>query len=218
MFIVAALVVAAAAGGGAAYALRGKPAAATNTTNTTNTTPGQSPAVSVQAFDSGPSNVVPKGWSTKTVPGTSIGTTAGFTIAVPPGWTETQSNVRIFFNAPNGESYFEVDLTRHTYTNMLTEARYIESTQVAKGELPGYHQVRLDSEVVRGTAGGFWAFTWQPTGSAIKLRSDDILFIAQTPAGEQSYAIYFRAPNRTWNTTWLPLYDKMLRSFQTLPS
>jgi hypothetical protein len=37
----------------------------------------------------------------------------------------------------------------------------------------------------------------------------------QTPAGPQSYAIYFRAPNSGWNATYLPLFEQMLHTFQT---
>ncbi len=37
-----------------------------------------------------------------------------------------------------------------------------------------------------------------------------------TSAGSQSYAIYFRAPNSDWNSTNLPLFKKMLHTFQTV--
>jgi hypothetical protein len=102
---------------------------------------------------------------------------------------------------------------------MLTEAKYIESQVVAKGKFPQYKRVSLRAVPIRGTNGAFWQFTWVNSGS-VQTRSDDILFVKPTSAGSQSYAIYFRAPTpgNDWNTKYLPVFKKMLRTFQSVPS
>jgi hypothetical protein len=210
---VAALVVAAAAGGGAAaYALHN---------HKSSTPPGtglpKNTAASVVVFDN-PTSTIPANWTSMSVQPSENATTAGFTIGVPPGWTESRSGLRTYFYAPDGVRYLEVDLTPHTYPNMLTEATYIATTSVAKGKLPHYRQVRLDAETVRNTAGAFWAFTFIPPGSATVIRADDILYIARTPAGQQSYAIYFRGLSKGWNSLWLGTFEQMLKTFQTLPA
>jgi hypothetical protein len=212
--VVGAIVVAAAAGGGAALALNhgSNSAAATNTTNAASlkNQPG-----SVQALDT-PSTVVPAGFTSYTVSPSAAGTTAGFTIDVPSNWTETKDGLITKFQDDNGDRFFEVDLTAHTYTNMVTEAQFIETQSVAKDTFPDYKRAALKAAPVRGTQGAFWQFTWDRNG--LTTRTDDILFNDQTPNGPQSYAIYFRAPNAGWNSKFLPQFEKMLSTFQIAAS
>jgi hypothetical protein len=214
--ISAAVVVAAAAGAGAALAVNGNssgsaPPAASNPAS------ANLPA-SVQALDD-PSNTIPAGWTRETVRPSATGTRAGFSIAVPPGWTEKRSGLTTYFYAPDGAWFMKVDLTAHTYPNMLTEAKYLERQVVASGQLPNYKRADLKAVPIRGTNGAFWQFTWTLSGGA-KTRADDILFIKPTGAGSQSYAIYFRAPTpgNDWSTKYLPVFKRMLRTFRTVPS
>lgn len=204
--VVAALVVAAAAGGGAALALHhdNSPATTTNAADL----PG-----SVQALDS-PSSTAPPGWTPVTVSPAADGTTAGFTIDIPPGWTEARYGFSTDFTDGNGDRFFEVDLTQHTYPNMVQEARFIETQSLAKNKFPGYNRAALRAVPVRGTSGAFWQFTWDRDG--VTTRTDDIMFIDNTPNGQQSYAIYFRAPDSGWNSRFLPQFEKMLSTFQIL--
>jgi len=206
-------VVAAAAGGGAAYALHGK---------TGSTTPPAAPAAhtvpfnqlpgSIQAIHT-PSTALPgPNWTTETVQPSQAGTTAGFSIDIPPGWTETRSGLVTDFQDSNGDRAREVDRSPHTYDNMLTEARYIKQTSLAQGRFPGYYQVHLEGVPVRNTNGAFWQFTWT-RGGTLTL-TDDILFIDD----QQSYAVYFRAPDKNWNTKFLPQFKKMLSTFQVVQS
>jgi tRNA A-37 threonylcarbamoyl transferase component Bud32 len=209
--IAAALVAAAAIGGGAAYALRGHstPGARAHTTGNANL------PKTVQALDS-PSSAVPAGWIPVRVLPSDTATTAGFTIDMPPGWSEKRAGLRTFLYAPDGVRYMDIDLTRHTYANMVNEATYIERQSVAQGRFPDYRRATIKAVPIRGTTGAFWQFTWLMPGD-VKMRSDDILFIAPTQAGPQSYAIYFRSPDSIWNSQSIPLFQKMLRTFQTVP-
>ena len=213
--VVGAIVVAAAAGGGAALALNHENNAGASTTNTTNAASLQNQPPSVQALDT-PSTTVPPGFTPVTVSPSAAGTTAGFSIDVPSSWTETRDGLITKFSDDNGDRFLEVDLTAHTYTNMVTEAEFIEKQQVAVGTFPGYKRAALKAVPVRGTSGAFWQFTWDRNG--VTTRTDDILFTAQTPNGQQSYAIYFRAPNSGWGSKFLPQFEKMLSTFQVAAS
>lgn len=210
--IVAAVVAAAAAGGGAALALRHNdgPGSTANTVPPSPTTPFGS----VNALNN-PSTTSPSGWTTETVQ-PSAARTAGFSIGIPPGWSEKHSAQAYDFLGPSG-TLFEVDLTPHTYQNMVTEARFIKQEQLRGGTFPGYKQAHLQEVPVRGTQGAFWQFSWMPPTGVEEL-TDDILFILPTSAGSQSYAVYFRGPASGWNSTYLPTFERILRTFRTIPS
>ena len=211
--IAGAVVIAAAAGGGAALALRHQPGTTGSgtTANTVKPSP-KTPFGSVNALNT-LSTALPSGWTTDAVRPSDTGTTGGFSIDVPPGWSETRSGLATHFDGPNG-MFLEVDLTPHTYQNMVAEAQYIKQQSLAKGAFPGYKQNHLQGVPVRGTQGSFWQFSWTPAGD-VKQLTDDILFILPTSAGSQSYAIYFRAPNSGWNAKYLPVFEQMLHTFQT---
>jgi tRNA A-37 threonylcarbamoyl transferase component Bud32 len=213
--VVGAIVVAAAAGGGAALALNHENNAGASITNTSNGASLQNQPASVQALDT-PSTTVPPGFTPVTVSASAAGTTAGFSIDVPSSWTETRDGLITKFKDDNGDRFLEVDLTAHTYPNMVTDAEYVEKQQVAVGTFPGYKQAALKAVPVRGSSGAFWQFTWDRNG--VTTRTDDILFMAQTPNGQQSYAIYFRAPNSGWGSKFLPQFEKMLSTFQVAAS
>ncbi len=213
--IAGAIVIVAAAGSGAALALRHPGAAASGTTANTVKPSPKTPFGSVNALNI-LSTTLPSGWTADAVQPSDTSTTGGFSIDVPPGWSETHSGKATHFDGPGG-IFLEVDLTPHTYQNMVTEAQYIKKQSLAKGKFPGYKQNHLQGVPVRGTQGSFWQFTWTPAGEPKQL-TDDILFIMPTSAGPQSYAIYFRAPNSGWNAKFLPLFERMLHTFQTIPS
>jgi hypothetical protein len=215
------VVVAAAVGAGAAFALNGNSSASPPTataSNSASASPNANLPGSVQAIDS-PTNTIPAGWTRQIIQPSDTGTHAGFSIAVPPGWTEHRSGQVTYFYAPGGGWLMKIDLTPHTYADMLTEAKYLESQVVAKDKFPQYKRASLRAVPIRGTNGAFWQFTWVNSGS-VETRSDDILFVKPTAAGSQSYAIYFRAPTpgNDWNTKYLPVFKKMLRTFQTVQS
>ena len=88
---------------------------------------------------------------------------AGFSIDVPPGWTESErKGLATDFSGP-GDLLLEVDLTPQPTTNMLTAAtKRIERA----GELNfrDYKRVNLQAVPVRHTRGAVWKFNWTPAG------------------------------------------------------
>jgi hypothetical protein len=212
--IVGAIVVAAAIGAGTAYALGHH--SNTNLSNASNASvtypAGFTPAPTVAALDD-PSTVLPAGWTSHAVTAAQLGTKAGFSIDLPPGWKEQPDGYATDFTGP-GQKFIDIDLTTHHYSDMLAEARYIE--QGSMPNHPGYQRIRLDREPVRGTNGAFWKFTYY-SAAGIKLQVNDILFIKPTSAGAQSYAIEFRTRDATWNDT-VPLWKEIMRTFQVVPA
>ncbi len=217
VLLAAAIVLAAVIGAVAAVVFRNGNSGSTSTANTTNTTNnvGNTPLRPTVAALDDPSDSIPNGWQKVTITPAMTGTTAGFSIGLPPGWNMTRSGLVTYLKGPDN-AFMDIDLTAHTYPDMVAEARFLKQRDLSAGRFPQYHEHYLIPQQVRGTAGAFWQFTWVPNGEA-EVQSDDILFINGTPAGSQSYAIYFRSPNSLWNSTYIPVFKKMLRTFHTVP-
>ena len=220
--IIIAVLVAAAIGAGAALALRHHNRSSSSsssssgsggpTRNTANVA-AKTPFGSINALNN-PSSTIPAGWAVEKVQPSDANTTAGFSVAVPPGWAVQRAGEATHFTGPKGLS-MTIDLTAHTYPNMVTEAQYIE--QQSQAAHPGYTRVHLTAVPIRGTTGAFWQYTWTPAGR-VKLLTDDILFIKPTPAGTQSYAIELKGHNNGWGQQWLPMFEQILSTFQTVPA
>jgi eukaryotic-like serine/threonine-protein kinase len=216
VWVAVAVLVAAAIGIGAALALNGNGSGSgTGASSVSGTV--QDVVTNFQSVDAlnSPSTALPAGWRAVEVQPTAAGSTAGFSVDLPPGWTQTQSGLGTDFTGP-GDLLLEIDLTAQGTSDMLTAAQNIEHQQVAVNKkFPGYQQENLQAVAVRNTEGAFWKFTWKPAG--IEYIADDILFAKATSAGTQDYAVYIRSPESTFGKTSLPLFDRILRTFQTVP-
>jgi tRNA A-37 threonylcarbamoyl transferase component Bud32 len=221
VWLVVAVIIAAAVGVGVALALNrhngGGSANATQSTGSGFVADTPTGFKSVDALNS-PSAVLPSGWWQASVKAADLGApaVAGFSIDLPPGWSEKRAGLATEFTGP-GDMLVEVDLTPQNTTDMLAAATSIEQQSVAKGKFPGYKRVNLQEVPVRNTRGAVWKFTWTPTGSP-GLVADDILFAKTTSAGTQDYAIYIRSPQSTFSGTALPLFDQILQTFETVPA
>jgi serine/threonine protein kinase len=219
LWLVLAVIVAAAIGVGAALALNNN--GGTGAANAGNTSgAGAVPSIankpgdfmSVDALNN-PSTTLPAGWSTQTVTAAAANSAAaGFSIDVPPGWKKTPKGLATDFTGP-GDLLLEVDLTQQPTSNMLTAAKKVE----AATHFRDYKRLNMQPEAVRHAAGAVWKFNWTPTGG-VQVTVDDIFFPQQTSAGVQDYAIYIRSPSSTFGSKSLPLFDKMLQTFQTVPA
>jgi len=138
---------------------------------------------------------------------------AGFSIAAPTSWQKTTSGYQTYLRDPaNPDTNILIDLTPHTYQDMLQEARYIESQSIL--HFPGYHRVGLAATNVRGATGSWWKFTWNNKG--VPQEALDVLFVAHTSAGPQSYALYMTAPVSKFDQI-RPIFDEEVETFATLP-
>ena len=212
--VICAVLVAAAIGAGTALALRHNNSD-TSGTGTTAVVQGRAPTTdfgSVNALNN-QSARAQAGWTTETVTPSTYHTTAGFTVDVPPGWTEKPKGLATYFYGDDN-MVLDVDLSPHTYPdNMVQEAEHLEQQQAVLGDtFPGYQRLQLVAVPVRGVHGAFWQFTWSLKGE--RVRTDDILFVLPTSAGKQSYAVYIRAPNAGWNSSYLPIFEMILPTFE----
>jgi hypothetical protein len=216
---VVAVIVAAAIGVGTALALNNNGGSGTGAAGGRGAGAVPSVADTLTGFKSidalnNPSTALPAAdWSTQTVTAAAVhSAAAGFSIDVPPGWTKTPKGLATDFNGP-GDLLLEVDLTQQPTSDMLTAAKQVE----AATHFRDYKRLNLQPEPVRHAQGAVWKFNWTPAGG-VQLTVDDIFFAQQTSAGVQDYAIYVRSPSSTFGSKSLPLFEEMLRTFQTVPA
>jgi eukaryotic-like serine/threonine-protein kinase len=140
--------------------------------------------------------------------------TAGFSIAAPTSWRKSTSGHQTYLRDPaDPNTNILIDLTPHTFPDMLREAQYIEAQSAP--HFPGYHRTGMAAMKIRGAPGAWWKFTWDNKG--VQQEALDLLFVAQTPAGPQSYALYVTAPVSKFDQT-RPIFDEEVETFGTLPS
>jgi serine/threonine protein kinase len=178
-------------------------------TSTTGTLP---PTELVHAINQPLTGAPPAGYRSYSQP-PSGAAKAGFSMAVPTTWSVTRKNAfRTYFAHPdtNLDMHMLVDLTPHTYPDMLQEAQYIQRRSISA--FPGYHREDLARLTIRGVPGAFWKFTWLDNG--VPQTTLDLLFTENTPSGQQSYALLATAPTKLW-LQLRPVFDEELRSFAT---
>ena len=168
-----------------------------------------------QAINTPSSGPFPTGFTGFTLQPSTAGTTAGYSIDYPGSWTVQRSGDQTYFQDPGLNAYVLVDLTPHTYPNdMVHEARYIKVRSASAH--PGYLPLGSISRLtIRGAIGARWRFTYTSDGAAQEVL--DLLWVADTSAGNQSYAMYFTAPATTWSRLQ-PVFSTMAQSFLPVTS
>ncbi|MBV9205405.1 MAG: hypothetical protein JO037_08360, partial [Actinobacteria bacterium] len=169
------------------------------------------PANLITAINQPLTGAAPAGYRSYRKPA-SPGEHAGFSINIPANWiTSANGPHQTYLTYPGTHINMVVDLTPHTYPDMVQEARYIESQSIPR--FPGYQRADLSALTIRGTPGAFWKFAWLRAG--VPQTALDLLFVLSTPAGQQSYALYATAPSSLW-LRMRPVFDEELRSFAPL--
>jgi hypothetical protein len=158
---------------------------------------------------------LPAGYQLDKLAGSSVGANAGYTVAVPVTWTVVSKEKATHFYAPGVHTFLEIDLTPHTYADMVTEARTLANQSQAQGHFPGYQEIAIRPVKLRGMNAASWEFTWQEPGVG-RVHVLDLMYIADTQSGRQSYALYMTAPERAW-TRSLAAFDEEMRTFRPAP-
>jgi hypothetical protein len=163
------------------------------------------------------SGPLPSGYTTYSQAASVAGTTAGYSLAYPSSWNKVQpasDQYQTYLKDPSVNAFVLMDLTHHTHPqNMIKEAIYIRNNSVSSH--PGYFQMAIARLDIRGNPGAYWQFTYLDNG--VRQEVVDLLWVGQTSAGPQSYAMYFTAPESLWNR-FRPEFIDEARSFATLPS
>jgi serine/threonine protein kinase len=167
----------------------------------------------IDAINQRATGPLPSGFTTTSQPA-AANETAGFSIAAPTSWQKTTSGYQTYLQDPaDPNTNILIDLTPHTYQDMLQEAQYIEQRSISR--FPGYHRVGMAATNVRGTTGSWWKFTWNNKG--VQQEALDVLFVVRTSAGTQSYALYMTAPVSKFDQM-RPTFDEEVETFATLPA
>jgi serine/threonine protein kinase len=166
----------------------------------------------IDAINKPATGPLPSGFTMTSQPAAS-NETAGFTIAAPSNWQKSTSGYQTYLTDPtDSNTNILIDLTPHTYPDMLQEAQYIEKQSIP--HFPGYKRVGMAAKEMRGTTGSWWKFTWNKKG--VQQEALDLLFVLHTPAGPQSYALYVTAPASKFDQM-RPIFDEEVETFATLP-
>jgi hypothetical protein len=207
------------AGAGAAtivllrHGTTGTPLGGSSSPATSSLAPADTAPQIVNAINEHTTGPLPAGWTTVSRPATGT-ETAGFTIGKPASWTGSTTGYQTYLYDPSANANILIDLTPHTFPNdMLREAQYIRNQSVAQNRFPGYLGVGLQAETIRGTHGAWWKFTWVDKG--VNQEAIDLLFVLDTRAGAQSYALYMTAPQGMWNQM-RPIFDEEAETFAPL--
>jgi hypothetical protein len=184
------------------------------TTGPTTPAPATSPPQIVTAIDQPSTGALPAGYATYSQPA-AANETAGFSLAAPTTWKASTSGYQTYVkDSAAANVNLLVDLTPHTYMNdMLKEAQYIEAQSLRR--FPGYKRIQQARLTIRGQPGAYWKFTWNDQG--VQQEAIDLLYVAQTSAGPQSFALYMTAPASMWDDPQLKsVFDEEMETFNPM--
>jgi serine/threonine protein kinase len=192
----------------------GNNSAASSTTQSPTARPSASTAAGaldiIQGINSPSSGPFPSGFTSYTLPASAVGANAGFSLSYPGSWAVQRNSYQTYFRSPALNAYVLVDLTPHTFPgDMLREARYIKLHSASAH--PGYAQLALTRLSIRGAPGSYWKFTYTDDGVTQEVL--DLLWVQNTSAGDQSYAMYFTAPAASWSAL-RTTFTAIAQSFQ----
>jgi hypothetical protein len=207
------LAVVGAAAGATAVILLHQHDAGTPPGKTATSSPGSSPLAIIDAINMPSTGALPAGYTTYSQPAGAL-EKAGFSVAAPTEWKASTSSdpYQTYLTDPADSNVnLLVDLTPHTFPdNMLREAEYIEAHSLAENRFPGYQRLDLRRLTIRGQPGAYWKFKWDNAG--VEQEAIDLLYVAPTSAGQQSYALYMTAPASMWSQMQ-PVFDEMMETW-----
>jgi len=157
----------------------------------------------------------PAGYKWYRVSAVSLGTTAGFKIAVPDRWQMSRSGLLTYFNAAAGGAYIEVDETPFAYPRPVPEARYRQEQAKADHTYHLYQLIVIKPSGFRGVPEAIWRFHWQEPGVS-RIGVLELLFTLTTSAGEQSYALTVSAPASRFLAV-RAIFRTTVQTFEPLP-
>jgi hypothetical protein len=117
---------------------------------------------------------------------------AGFALALPAGWQRSALGGEVCFTDADGARAFTVAVAAAVAGEPLAYWQSRERAERARGDLPGYQRIRMDTLLLDG-AGADWEYTWRPgTGEP---RHERRVLIA---AGTCSYLLRWTVADSRW--------------------
>ncbi len=186
-------------------------------------TPGPAPAPSPSPSSSPtspapsppPRDPPPAGYRWVKATAASLGSTAGFEIAVPAAWQRTADGPATYLRPPAGSSYIEVSVAPFARPNPVREAKYLQAQAVAAAAYPGYHRIAITPGYFRNAAEGRWRFWWRQPGIG-RTGVLELLFTLQTTVGPQAYTLTISAPGASFPARYA-VFQTAVATFRPLP-
>ena len=189
-----------------------KPTSPRASSPSSSASPGRTPTAAAAGVAS---TTLPAGWQWYTASAKTLGTNAGFKLAIPDGWNAYPKGDGVLFEAPGNDTFLQVDLTPHTKSSILAEARYLAILTQRQGKFPGYQDQSIRAVNIRNSAGAAWSFTWQDSTLG-RIRALDLMYVTRTSAGPQSFTLYMSSPNAAFNGN-LATFTGEIRTFRSVP-
>ncbi|MEV4616256.1 serine/threonine-protein kinase [Kitasatospora sp. NPDC049258] len=131
---------------------------------------------------------------------------AGFQVAVPQGWTRSESGGQIDYSPDGGVHLLRFAVAPGAVQS--SESHLLELEQAVSGQ-SDYTRVTLQANVFQGNEGALWEYTWTDADGTPRHAADQAFV---TPSGTE-YAIYQAAPDSDW-TTAQQQFATVLRTFR----
>jgi Protein kinase domain len=158
----------------------------------------------------------PPGFAWHTFTAASLGTTAGFAIAVPDGWQTQPQGKDVAFTPPADGARIDVILDPFIAATPAGQAEADQAAALAAGTFPGYRLDSITPAQFRGAPAAQWRFTWRPAGGLVRATTMSLLATLPTAAGSQAYTISVTAPDLDFPAFRL-VYETALATFRPLP-
>jgi eukaryotic-like serine/threonine-protein kinase len=144
--------------------------------------------------------VMPAGWHRYRDP-------SGFSVAIPNGWTRSQSGSIVYFHQPGGGRLLGIDQTDQPKPDPLADWAEQEQYRVSHGDFPGYRRVRL-VRVPYFRSAADWEFSYDGSGGRVHVNNRGVITSAH-----QAYGFWWQVPDRQWSAA-LPDLRIVYASFQ----
>ncbi|WP_371496886.1 protein kinase [Kitasatospora sp. NBC_00374] len=131
---------------------------------------------------------------------------AGFRVAVPQGWTRSETNGQIDYSPDGGLHLLRFGVGRGVVQS--AESHFVELEQTV-GRQPDYARIILQANVYQGSDGALWEYTWTDAKRGPRHAADQA-FVASSGT---EYAIYMASPAGDW-TTAQQQFGTVLNTFE----
>jgi serine/threonine protein kinase len=156
----------------------------TSPSATTSKTPSSSPPSSSQSSSPPPAgNGIPAGYQRYRDP-------SGFSVAVPDGWTASQSSATaVDIKSPDGSSFLRIDQTDQPKSD--AKKAWEQQEKSTSQQLPNYQRISIESVEYNGWDAADWEFTFG--------NDTHVLNRGFVPNPNHGYAIYLSSREENWS-------------------
>jgi hypothetical protein len=159
------------------------PKSSPSTSTSHSPTPSKSSSSTPPSSSAPAGNGVPAGYQKYSDP-------SGFSLAVPDGWSASQSSATaVDIKSPDGSSFLRIDQTPQPKSD--AKKAWEEQEKSTRKELPNYRRVSIESVEYNGWEAADWEFTFG--------NDTHVLNRGFVPNQNHGYAIYLSSREENWS-------------------